>query len=129
MGIFVTEDATNRSIATGGVIIPIAIPTVNISPKCMRLTPSILINGRNTGVRSIIAEDVSMNTPAMSIRTDISMSITYLFVETKHRMQLPHSSLPEPIETPLHAIIIIMIAEVFRFQHYFAYSQESNRDI
>lgn len=33
IGIPVIEDATKRSMATGGVIIPIAMPIVNIKPK------------------------------------------------------------------------------------------------
>ena len=73
--------ATNKLIATGGVIIPIAIPTTKRMPKCRVDTPNARTNGRNTGVRIIIAEDVSMKTPAIRIITEIRSMIIYLLEE------------------------------------------------
>ena len=60
----VIPEATNRLMATGGVIIPMAIPTTNRIPKCTVLIPMALTSGRNTGERMMIAEEVSMKTPA-----------------------------------------------------------------
>ena len=72
----VTLEATNRLIATGGVIIPMEMPIVKIRPKWTRLIPNALTSGRKTGVSRITAEDVSMNTPAIKIIMEIRNMIT-----------------------------------------------------
>ena len=82
MGSPVIPVATNRLMATGGVIIPMAMPTTNRMPKCSVDTFSARTSGRNTGVRMMIAEEVSINTPAIRMMMEISSMITYLLVET-----------------------------------------------
>ena len=82
IGLPVMPDATKRLMATGGVIIPIAIPTTKRMPKWIRSTPIPCTSGNKTGVKIIIADDVSINTPAMMItRATINIRI-YLLVET-----------------------------------------------
>ena len=73
--------ATNRLMATGGVIMPMAMPTTNRMPKCSVDTPSARTRGRNTGVRMMMAEEVSMNTPAIRMMMEISIMMMYLFWE------------------------------------------------
>ena len=46
MGSPVMPEATNRLMATGGVIMPIAIPTTNTMPKCIRLMPIAFTSGK-----------------------------------------------------------------------------------
>ena len=77
----VIPEATNRLMATGGVIMPMAIPTTKRIPKCTVLMPMALTSGRNTGERIMIAEEVSMKTPASRMIREIRNMITYLFVE------------------------------------------------
>ena len=77
----VIPEATKRLMATGGVIMPMAIPTTNRIPKCTVLIPMALTSGRNTGERIMIAEEVSMKTPASRMIREIRNMITYLFVE------------------------------------------------
>lgn len=74
--------ATYRLIATGGVIIPIAIPTTKRIPKWSVEIPRPRMRGRKTGVRRMIAEEVSMNTPATRIIRLMRKRIIYLLVET-----------------------------------------------
>ena len=75
-------EATNRLMATGGVIMPMAMPTTNSTPKCSVEMPSARMSGRKTGVRMMIAEEVSMNTPAIRMISEIRKRMTYLLVET-----------------------------------------------
>ena len=75
-GSWVTEEATYRLIATGGVIMPIASPTTMIRPKCTGSMPSWVTSGSNTGVRMIRALAVSMNTPVSRITATTSSRMT-----------------------------------------------------
>ena len=60
---------------------PMAIPTTTRIPTCTVLMPMALTSGRNTGERIMIAEEVSMKTPASRMIREIRNMITYLFVE------------------------------------------------
>ena len=67
----VIPEATKRLMATGGVIMPMARPTAKTTPKWTRFTPMAFTSGRNTGVSRMIAEEVSMNTPATRMMSPI----------------------------------------------------------
>ena len=112
----VIPEATNKFMATGGVIMPIAMPTTNKTPKCIVETPRAFINGRKTGVSRIIALEVSMKTPAVKIIIEIRSMIIYLFDDTEStaleivsgifQLARHHPKGPE------HAIIIMITALV-----------------
>ena len=110
-------EATNRLMATGGVIMPMAMPTTKRMPKCRVEMPSARTSGRKTGVRMMIAEDVSMNTPATRIIREIRKRMTYLLVETLSTAEEMASGIFQLASAqpngPLHAMIIIMTALVF----------------
>lgn len=61
--------ATYRQLPTGGVIIPIAMFTINTIPTIYGFTPTLVSTGRRIGVRSAIAADELRKQPA--IRTTI----------------------------------------------------------
>ena len=113
----VMPEATNRLMATGGVIMPMAMPTTKRMPKCRVEMPSARTSGRKTGVRIMIAEDVSMNTPATRIIREIRKRMTYLLVETLRTAEEMASGIFQLASAqpngPLHAMIIIMTALVF----------------
>ena len=63
-GLFKVEDATKISRPNGGVIIPIPIFNVTISPKCIGSIPKETATGNNGGTRIKSAELGSINIPA-----------------------------------------------------------------
>ena len=112
----VMPEATNRLMATGGVIMPMAIPTTNTIPKCTRLIFIALTKGKNTGVKIMMAEDVSINTPAIRMIMAIRNIIIYGLLDTLRTEFAMASGIFQFASThpkgPLHAIIIIITAEV-----------------
>ena len=115
-GRFVMPDATNRLMATGGVIMPMAMPTTNRMPKCSVEIFSARTSGRKTGVRMMIAEEVSMNTPATRMMREIRNRMTYLFVEMLNTAAEIASGIFQFASAqpngPLHAMMIMMTALV-----------------
>ena len=68
----------NRTVSTGGVIIPTAKFIQIIIPKCTGSTPSWVTTGINKGAIIIIAAPPSRNIPKSSNSILIIKSITYL---------------------------------------------------
>ena len=66
------------SIATGGVMRPMARLSSMIMPKCTGSTPSAFITGSMIGVQMRIIGAMSMKVPRRSSSTLISISMTYL---------------------------------------------------
>ena len=103
-------------MATGGVIMPMAMPTTKRMPKWSVEMPSARTSGRKTGVRMMIAEEVSINTPAIRMMSEIRNRMTYLLVETLSTAVEMASGIFQLASAqpngPLHAMIIMMTALV-----------------
>tara|TARA_B110000881_G_scaffold191462_1_gene183447 strand:+ start:172 stop:456 length:285 start_codon:yes stop_codon:yes gene_type:complete len=54
---------TNSVTPKGGVIFPIAQPTVVTTPKCTGSTPKLCAIGKINGIKIMVAEKLSINMP------------------------------------------------------------------
>ena len=78
---FVIPVATNRLTAIGGVIMPIDVLTIIISPRTIGSTPSATAIGNRIGVTSRIIDCVSRKQPRNSNRIFIANRMTYLLLK------------------------------------------------
>ena len=76
-GTFVIEQVVNIIEPNGGVIPPIIIFTIIISPKCTRSIPIVLITGTRRGATIINTAPPSRNIPR-------KRSITFMIISISH---------------------------------------------
>ena len=81
MLILLIPQPTKRTDPTGGVIFPIHILKISITPNWISLIPRLCAIGRKIGVKIRIAGVISMNMPTTIRITFIRKKITYLLVE------------------------------------------------
>ena len=95
MLILLIPQPTKRTDPTGGVIFPIHILKISITPNWILLIPRLSAIGRKIGVKIRIAGVISINTPITSRITFISSRITYLLEETDIIAVLMAAGIPE----------------------------------
>ena len=95
MLILLIPQPTKRTDPTGGVIFPIHILKISITPNWILLIPRLSAIGRKIGVKIRIAGVISINIPITSRITFISSRITYLLEETDIIAVLMAAGIPE----------------------------------
>ena len=95
MLILLIPQPRKRTDPTGGVIFPIHILKISITPNWILLIPRLSAIGRKIGVKIRIAGVISINIPITSRITFISSRITYLLEETDIIAVLMAAGIPE----------------------------------
>ena len=75
MRILPTAEPTNKTVPTGGVIVPIPRASIMMTPKCTGSTPMVCTTGRKIGVTIIMSGAISINVPKTSKQNKTIKSI------------------------------------------------------
>ena len=91
----VMPQPTNKTEPTGGVIEPMHMLKINMTPKWTGSMPKLMQIGRKIGVKIRIAGVMSKNMPTTSKMKFTMKKMTYLFSEIESRPLAMASGMPE----------------------------------
>ena len=95
MLILLIPQPTNNTEPTGGVMFPIHMLKINITPNCTSDIPRLCAIGRKIGVKIKIAGVISINIPTTNKMIFIKKKITYLLEEIVISAELIAAGIPE----------------------------------
>ena len=93
--ILLMPQPTNRTEPTGGVMLPMHILKISITPNWMLDIPRLSAMGRKMGVKIRIAGVISINMPTTNRMRFIRKKMTILLVDTLMIAVLMAAGIPE----------------------------------
>ena len=93
--ILLMPQPTNRTEPTGGVMLPMHILKISITPNWMLDIPRLSAMGRKMGGKIRIAGVISINMPTTRRMMFIRKKMIYLFVDTDRSALLMTAGIPE----------------------------------